>query len=191
MKYFTPERYLALGNLHDERVFLAAQQEWETAITGYRDHLDQIRKKLPRSLRQIVTSVYLHDARVLSISQGEWFVITLQPTTDPERLVTLYYELVEEPEVRQGVLPADRCREPVEWLYDELDLDRPEAPRGLAAPSGPPTFRHSILLSNGWEVQLRFRAAGAKRPVRVFPARPEGSDRTKLAPREQQTELLA
>src|SRR5262249_36305075 len=131
-------------------------------------------KMLPRGLRKIVGSVYLHDARVLSMHQDEWFVITLQPMSDPERLVTLSYELVEEPEVLQGLLPPERRREPVEWLYAELDLDRPEGPRGLPGPSSPPTFRHNILLSNGWEVVLRFRSAGAHRPVRVFPVRPEG-----------------
>jgi hypothetical protein len=120
-----------------------------------------------RNLRRTDTCT----TRVLSMHQGEWFVITMQPVSDPERLVVLSYSLVEEPDIRVGALPPERCREPVEWLYDELDLDRPEGPRGLPAPTTRPTFRHDILLSNGWEVVLRFRAAGAKRPVRVLPKR--------------------
>jgi hypothetical protein len=173
MKYFTPERYQQLGNLDDEQAFLTAQQQWEEALTGYREQLQQIRKELPRGLRSLVESVYLHDARVLTMHQTDReFFITLQPPSDPERLVVLGYKLVEEPSVEQQVLPAERCREPIEWLYDELDLDRPQGPRGLPAPPGKPTVRHNILLSNGWEVKLRFRSAWVKRPLRVIPVAP-------------------
>lgn len=174
MKYFTPERYLPLGNLDDEKAFLAAQQQWEEAIAGYREQLQRIRKQLPRSLRSLVESVYLHDARVLTMhSVDQEFFITLQPPSTPEHLVVLGYSLVEEPTIEQNVLPPERCREPIEWLYDELDLDRPEGPRGLPARAGKPTFRHDILLSNGWEVHLRFRSAWVKRPLRVIPVVPQ------------------
>ena len=170
MKFFTPERYLQLGNLGDEQAFLTAQQQWEEALTAYDKHLQAIRKELPRSLRSLVESVYLHDARVLTMHQiDQEFFITLQPPSDPDRLVVIGYSLVEEPRVEQAVLPAERRREPIEWLYDELTLDRPEGPRGLPAPPGKPTLRHNILLSNGWEVKLRFRSVWVKRPIRVVP----------------------
>jgi hypothetical protein len=173
MKYFTPERYLRLGNLDNEAAFLAAQQGWEDAIAGYREQLQRIGKELPRGLRLLVKSVYLHDARVLTMHQDEdQFFITLQPPSDPERLVVLSYSLVEEPVIEQNVLPEERSREPIEWLYDELDLDRPEGPRGLPVSQGKPTVRHNILLSNGWEVLLRFRSAWVKRPLRVIPVVP-------------------
>jgi hypothetical protein len=173
MNYFTPERYLRLGNLDDEQSFLAAQQQWEEALSGYREQLQRIQKKLPRGLWQLMKSVYLHDARVLSMQQdAETFIITLQPQSDPARLAVLGYTLVEEPTINQNALPPERCREPIEWLYDELSLDRPEGPRGLPEPDGPPTFRHDILLSNGWEVQIRFRTAWGKRPLRVIPVVP-------------------
>ncbi len=180
MKFFTPERYLRLGNLDDEQGFLAAQQQWEEAIKGYREHFQHIRKQLPRGLRSLVESVYLHDARVLTMhSSEEDFFITLQPSSTPEQLVILAYSLVEEPMIEQDVLPPERCREPIEWLYDELDLDRPEGPRGLPARTGKPTFRHDILLSNGWEVRLRFRSAWVKRPLRVIPVVPaHGEEQT-------------
>jgi hypothetical protein len=173
MKYFTPQLYLQLGNLDHEQAFLTAQEHWEKALSDYRAHLQRIRKELPRSLRNLVESVYLHDARVLTMHQIEQeFFITLQPPSDPERLVVVGYSLVEEPRVEQDALPAERCREPIEWLYDELDLDRPEGPRGLPAPPGKPTLRHNILLSNGWEVKLRFRTVWVKRPIRVIPVLP-------------------
>jgi hypothetical protein len=179
MKYFTPERYLCLGNLDDEKDFLAAQQQWEDAIADYRKQFQRIRKQLPRGLRTLVESVYLHDARVLTMHSLEQdFFVTLQPPSTPEHLVVLSYSLVEEPIVEQQVLPPERCREPIEWLYDELDLDRPEGPRGLPAREGKPTFRHDILLSNGWEVRLHFRSARVKRPLRIIPVVPQhGQDR--------------
>jgi hypothetical protein len=173
MKYFTPERYLRLGTLNDEQAFLAAHQEWETALSAYREHLQGIRKKLPRGLRSLVDSVYLHDAQVLTMYQKEdGFFVILQPETDPGRLVVLGYTLVEEPTVEQNVLPAELRRDSIDWLYDELDLERAEGPRGLPAPEGKPTFRHNVLLSNGWEVILRFRTAWVLRPIRVLPPVP-------------------
>lgn len=170
MKYFTPELYLQLGKLDNEQAFLTAQQQWEEALTDYQKELQRIRKDLPRSLRNLVESVYLHDARVLTMHQiDQDFFIILQPPSDPDRLIVLSYSLVEEPHIEQGLLPVERCREPIEWLYDELDLDRPEGPRGLPAAPGKPTVRHNILLSNGWEVKLRFRSVWVKRPIRVLP----------------------
>lgn len=111
------------------------------------------------------------------------FLITLQPPSDPERLVVLGYSLVEEPIISQNVLPPDHRREPIQWLYDELELDRAEGPRGLPAPAGRPTIRHNILLSNGWEVALRFRSVWVKRPLRVIPVVAEPCDRPSAEPR--------
>jgi hypothetical protein len=173
MNYFTPERYLRLGNLSDEQEFLAAQQAWEHAVSGYREHLRKVWKELPSGLRKLVETVYLHDALVQSMHQKEdTFVITLQPESDPGRLVVLGYNLVEEPTIEQNVLPADRCREPIAWLYEELSLARPEGPRGLPPPEGKPTFCHNILQSNGWEIMVRFRGAWLHRPIRIIPVIP-------------------
>jgi hypothetical protein len=190
MRYFTPERYLRLGNLDDEKAFLDAQEQWEEALSRYREQLQRIRKALPpysRSLRAFVLSahsVYLHDACVLAMHQSkEDFIITLQPPSDPERLTVLGYKLVEEPIIEQNVLPPERCREQIEWLYDELDLDESESPRGLPVSSSKPTIRHNILLSNGWEVVLRFRYARLKRPLRVIPVLSEPRDRQAVGSR--------
>jgi hypothetical protein len=163
MKHFTPERYLQLGNLDDEQAFLAAHQQWEDAITAYGEQLQRIQPGLPPGLRDLVRSLYLHDARVLAMHQDErWFIITLQPPSDPDRLVVLGYSLVEEPRIERQALPAEFCRVPIEWLYDELDLDQA-------------VLRHDILLSNGWEVNLRFRWAWVKRPLRIIPVVPSCS----------------
>jgi hypothetical protein len=184
MKYFTPERYLRLDSLEEREAFLAAHEEWEEALTRYREQLQRIRKELPASSRSLrafalsIRSVYLHDARVLAMHQsGEDFSITLQPPSDPKRLAILSYKLVEEPIIEQDVLPPNRRQEPTLWLYDELDLDEPKSLHSLPGALGKPTIRHNILLSNGWEVILRFRSAWVKRPLRVIPLGPEPSDR--------------
>ncbi len=177
MKYFTPERCLRLGNLDDEAAFLAAQEEWEKALSDYREQLQRIRQTLPPDLSKMVESVYLHDAPVLAMYKNEnTFSITLQPPSDPERLAVFDYSLVEEPTIVQDVLPLEWRREPIQWLYDELDLDWPEKPCGLPVLSDKPTMRHNILLSNGWEVTLHFRSAQVKRPIRLIPVVSEPAD---------------
>jgi hypothetical protein len=190
MKYFTPERYLRLDSVEEREAFLAAQEAWEEALSGYREQLQRIRNALPpssRSLRAFVLSVhsvYLHDARVLTMQQsGEDFIITLQPPSDAERLTVLAYKLVGGPIIQQNVLPPERCQEPIQWLYDELDFDEPNSPRSLPGPSGKATIRHNILLSNGWEVSLCFRWARVKRPLRVIPVPSKPCDRQAVGSR--------
>src|SRR6266478_5959815 len=170
MKYFTPERYLRLGDLNDEQAFLAAQADWEHAVGEYGKHLRRIRERLPAGLVSLIDSVYLHDARVLDMWQGlrSRFTITLQPESVLARFVVLAYSLTELPRFAYGVLPAEVHSEPVAWLYDELGLEQ-----GVAAVrrrGGPRTFTHNILLSNGWEVALRFRKVSVTRPVALLPA---------------------
>src|SRR5262249_18466521 len=114
MRYFTPARYLRLGNLEDERAFLAAQEDWERAIAGYKAHLQRIRDQLPAGLRRLVETVYLHDARVLDVHQGKRsrFTITLQPESTPSQRVVLVYSLVEPPEIDHAALPESARSEP-------------------------------------------------------------------------------
>jgi hypothetical protein len=179
MKYFTRERLQRFGNVEEEQTFLAGLQEWEEALAAYRTHLDAILGQLPRDMKGLVNKVYLHDARVLSMHQdGERFVITLQPESDPGRLVVLSYTTLGEPEIKPDGLFEEQRSEPIAWLYDELGLDRPEAPRGLPAPQGKPTFRHNILLSNGWEIEVRFRTVSVRRPRRIIPVAPDGRSGT-------------
>jgi hypothetical protein len=162
MNYFTPERHLRLGNLDSEAEFLAAHQEWEEVNAEYLAHLESIKPKLPPELLRLYGEVHLHDAHVLSAyQQDDQFVVTLQPELDARRLVVLTYSVTQEPLVRT-VLPPEHCSTCALYTYDELDLDAPEAER--------PTFRHNILLSNGWELTIRFRSVAVARPLRLIPA---------------------
>jgi hypothetical protein len=172
MKYFPPERYLALGNLRERQAFLAAHDDWERAIKGYKDRLRKIRSDLPAALRQMVESIYLHDARVLDMWHGQRsrFTITLHPESDPSRLVVLVYSLKEPPTIDQDALPTEARSTPVAWLYDELDVERPNSHRTKPLDRRPLLYTHNILLSNGWEVRLRFRQVTISRPVSLIPA---------------------
>jgi hypothetical protein len=175
MKYFTRERLQQFGNVEDEQTFLDGLRQWEEALAAYRAHLDSILGRLPRDMKRLVNKVYLHDARILSIHQeGDRFVITLQPESDPERLVVLSYMTIGEPKIRQDGLFEDQRSEPIAWLYDELDLDRAE---------GKPTFRHNILLSNGWEIEVHFRTVSVRRPRRIIPVTPDGRAGTETVSR--------
>jgi hypothetical protein len=167
MRFFTPERYLRLGNLADEAAFLAAQDDWERAIADYRRHLQQIRDRLPAGLRRLIESVSLHDARVVDMVSGKRgrLTITLQPETPPSQRIVLTYSLIEPPAIDETALPEEALSQPTEWLYDELDVQA----------GAEPTFRHDILLSNGWEVSLRFRGVTVSRPRPLIPSLPERS----------------
>jgi hypothetical protein len=184
MKYFTPERYLRLGNLDDRKAFLAAHADWERALSKYQARLRQIRTRLPAGLRRLLQSVYLHDARVLGmwLAGRQRFTISLQPESDPSRLVVFAYSLVGLPRVDPAALPAFACSTPVTWLYDEADIARPAGGNGANARQRR-IFRHNILLSNGWEIGLRFHRVTVTRPVALIPAGPGGTDLEALVPR--------
>jgi hypothetical protein len=164
MKFFTPDRYLRLGNLDDEQAFLAAQADWELALADYQQHLQRIRERLPAALRRLIESVYLHDARVVDMVLGgrNRCIITLQPESLPSHRIVLAYSLVERPTINRQALPEIVRSEPLEWLYDEVDVEQG---------TDRPTFRHAILLSNGWEVGLRFGKVTITRPQPLL--RPE------------------
>ncbi len=165
MKFLTPDRMVQLENLSDESAFLAATEAWEDGLARYGAHLQRIGARLPGRMRRLVETVYLHDAEILEMSRGRQarFTIRLHPESDPSRLVSLDYSLVEEPTIDESALPESLRSSPVCWLYDELDVEEPR--------EGAPTFRHDILLSNGWEVCLRFRKVVVRRPHSLIPAR--------------------
>jgi hypothetical protein len=165
MRYFTPERYARLSNLNSREAFLAAQEEWEQAVAAYKQHLRSIREKLPIRLRRLIETVYLHDARVLDMWWGgkTRFTITLQPESDPSRLVVLAYSLLAPPELDPEAIPDELRSSPAAWLYDELNVSGNGRAKGTA-------FTHDILLSDGREVRLRFRNVLVNRPIPLVPA---------------------
>jgi hypothetical protein len=147
MKYFTSDLLERLGSL-DHAIADAAHDEWEEAVNRHAANLQLIRSELPASVGYLWDNFYLHDAEVLNMARrGQTFIIVLRLGTPPRDLLILSYELTEEPIINTAALPAQQCSNPIAWMYDEIDLIQDE--RKMCV--------HSILFSNGWEVQLRFR----------------------------------
>jgi hypothetical protein len=161
MKYFTPD-LLARGLTGDESCLDQQEQLWDEAGNRYVAYLETVRPAFPSGLRQLDEGYYLHDAVVFGMGQRAGsFVIVLQLDTPPNSLVMLTYDLVGSPTIAYDALPAG-LRSPhyhVEWQYDEIDQ----------LPGEPPTWRQSILLSNGWEVQLQFRDVLVQEAQAVLP----------------------
>lgn len=149
MNYFTPERIVAYGADAPE-IWKEAEKEWEAACRQYQGALAAMRSSFPPGLRCLEERYVLHDAVVRSMGQRkETFVIVLQLDTPPHSLLTLIYDLVEEAIVQHEVLPLEyrSTGSQIDWQYDEIEkID-----------GQPPTWRQTILLSNGWELALHFR----------------------------------
>jgi hypothetical protein len=170
VRFFTPERLVQLQDHSDERRFLAALDDWEAAVAGYWEQLHHIQEALPSGLRHLVNTVALHDARVIDLSRGQRsrLTIILQPESDPSRQVVLAYSLIEPAEIVEDVLPEAARSQPLQWLYDELEEVQDVGNSSRRERSSGRKFLHSILLSNGWEVKLRFRRVSLTRPVSLL-----------------------
>lgn len=149
MKYFTPELIVAYGS-DDPATWKLAEARWNAALEQYSAVLTSLKPAFPPGLRRIEESYYLHDAVIRGMGRRDGsFVIMLQLDTPPQPLLTFTYDLVEEPIIRHDVLPPEyhSTGDQIDWQYDEIEK----------ASEQPLTWRQSILLSNGWEIALRFR----------------------------------
>ena len=97
----------------------------------------------------------------------------IQPADPPQPLLTFTYELVSEPVIRKDVLPADYQSTGgyVDWQYDEIELAEGE----------PPTWKQSILFSNGWEVTLHFRDVRDEEAEALLPVPRNGAVTSRAA----------
>jgi hypothetical protein len=150
MRYFSPERYLAMQNPEPEAMN-AADAAWEEAVEQYDAYLLSIVPELPVTVRNLLDGFYLHDARVLSIGQrDDTFFISLQLDVPPRDLLTITYALAGTPEIDKRAFPPPGGEHALLWLYEEIEFTR-EAER--------PYFAHDILLSNGWVLRIPFSDA--------------------------------
>lgn len=162
MKYFTPD-LIARGQSDDSHILNEVETLCDECCARYNAYLASIRDEMCPGLRHIEDSYYLHDAAVRGMGHRDGtFVIVLQLDTPPHALLTFTYELVEPPRIDPHALPeAARSRgEVVEWQYDEIEK----------ASGEPPAWRHSILLSNGWEVMIHFRDVKVEEMQALLPA---------------------
>jgi hypothetical protein len=161
VKHFTPE-LIARGQSDDSGVLNEVEARWDELCERYRAYLDSIKGEFPPGLRHIEESYYLHDARVQAMGRRDGaLVVVLQLDTPPQPLLTFTYDLVDEPRIDPGALPeAARFKGgAVEWRYDEVEK----------VDGHPPTWRQSVLLSNGWEVTLHFRDVKAEEAHALLP----------------------
>jgi hypothetical protein len=145
MKYFTPERYQHLQDFSSDAAMDTADAEWAKAAQLYERQLTRIRSELPQGMRELMENFYLHDADVLSLGyQGETFIVVLRLDVPPRELLVLNYRLVRDAAINSAAFVSRSGSGPVQWMYDEVSVVRGKNS----------CFRHSILLSNGWELGL-------------------------------------
>jgi hypothetical protein len=178
MNYFTPDLLARFGS-EDDRVALAAQEELEQRAERYAQYRRSIAAKLPKRFRELQQRFYLHDARVLfpgllqpllypepvwgpggmrlfaaslspEVESRGWpfFWIALQLDTPPKEFLVLHYRQVLIEEVFRLQHPREEGGPFVEWQYDEVELIPSDPDFGVC---------HSILLTSGLELRLRFR----------------------------------
>jgi hypothetical protein len=162
MKYFTPELIVAYG-CDDPAAWKEAETRWDAACEQYNTALVLLKPAFPPGLRYVEDHYSLHDAVIQGMGRREGaFLIMLQLDAPPQSLLTLTYDLVEGPIVTQDVLPAEyrSTGGHIDWQYDEIE----------EASQQPPTWRQSILLSNGWEIVLHFRDLRVEEIEALIPA---------------------
>ena len=153
MKYFTPQ-LLDKFRSKDDKIADTALDRWEKEAEAYAEYLQAVQSQLPTPLRQLVSNYYLHDAEVVFAGRKERdYFVTLKLDAPPQDFLWLQYELVADPIVLQHHAdPATNA--PVQWLYDEIEIQHD----GTLFFIFPQThFKHSILLTNGLELQIAFR----------------------------------
>ncbi len=190
MKYFTPQLFLRLQDCPDQEAFRAVNAEWEEAVRQYGAQLEEMTPRLPPELRHLVKWGSLHDARVLEIGTAPRRLTLVLLDERCSRLVSLSYSLVDAPMIDRTALSPEHQSMPVQWLYDEIERDtemlynarlriQDRASALVGAGTGEdgwrPIYLHSILLSNGWEIRLRFHRLNATRTTCLLHAAEEGS----------------
>jgi hypothetical protein len=167
MTYFTPE-LIGRGQSDDHRILNEVEARWDELCDEYDAYLDTIKAEFPPGVRHIEDSYYLHDATIQGMGRHDGaLVIMLQLDPPPQSLLTFTYDLVEEPRIDREALPEGvrTTGNIVEWQYDEIEK----------VPGEPPTWRQSILLSNGWEVTLHYRDVQVEEIQPLLPAPRNGA----------------
>jgi hypothetical protein len=140
----------------------AADASWDQAVEEYDTYYRSVENALPAEYRQLQNTYYLHDAQILYMGpQGNYFIIALQLDPPPQQVLQLSYELADVPRINRDLFPGALCgKGNAFWLYDEIELVN----QSLLV------CVHSILLNNGWEVQLPFRALRIEEFQALLPA---------------------
>ncbi len=158
MTYFTPELMERLDS-SDPAVANAADAEWDQRQEEYELKLQRLEPELPEHIRAF-NDLLLHDARVYNIARAEnRLLLVLHMNIPPRDLVILSYFLAGEPIINREALPAAERSPVMDYLYNEFDR---------IGTGGEKFYTESILFSNGWEIQLRFRDVQVTRADPIF-----------------------
>jgi hypothetical protein len=169
MRYFKPE-ILARCRSLDDAVSEAAADEWEEAIAKYNAELDSIRPELPPGVRALLASRSLHDARILSISEARRrprLSLLIQLEGRPARpgdLLELQYLLART--AKHSGFSLVRHGEPDRDLPDKGRIQYDEF--GKVADDPVAVFSHSLLLTGGVELRVRFTYVKVRSLQRVI-----------------------
>jgi hypothetical protein len=152
MKYLTPELLARTRSLDDDAADSAAV-EWEQALAAYHSGLQTFRRNLPLGARQLLRHASLHDARLLTINRtGTDLFLTFRLAKAAHKLgggVELRYRLADQSKLvihQSEALPNGPS---TRWvLYDEWD----QGDQGTEQ-----TFTHSLLMTGGLEMRIKFR----------------------------------
>ncbi len=160
MKLFTSELYVR-GQSQDDANRDEVDRLWEDANRQYEQRLQQIRPQLPTHIQSFLDELLLHDADVWSLARhGDQLIMVLRKDIPPRDVVILTYTLVAEPAINTAAIPPEHCSRVMQFLYDEFDLVEDD---------GKKLYVQSILFSNGWEVQIKFRDVKVERADAIFP----------------------
>lgn len=173
MKSFTPD-LIVRGQSRDEDVVDEVEVTRERRGDECVAYLASVKKAFLPGVRRIEENYYLHDAKIqgLGMRDGK-FVMVLQLATPPYSLLTLAYDLIEEPHINRNAVPdGARFGGTPMWQYNELEH----------VPGTPPTWKESLLLSNGWEVELHFRDVHVEEVQALIPAPRNGAVSTFTLP---------
>jgi hypothetical protein len=180
MKYFKPD-LLAKYRSRDPDTAEAAATEWQRRAEAYRKHLKQIQDRLPSGVRQLLRSLTLHDAHLLTFNvamvrgRPQFLVSYRLPGGDGRAGVLLRYDGVEGLKVVDHE-PQGAGETGMVALYDEF------------AVSADNRVTHSILMTGGVELRIRFARLVVTRLTRVVaPGRGRPDIKEQLAAVEMAT----
>ncbi|HVA46796.1 MAG TPA: hypothetical protein VNH11_10565 [Pirellulales bacterium] len=143
MKFFTPDLYVRLQR-PDVADMDAADADWEDAEGRYERRLAAVRDKLPDSALKLLDGVRLHDAEVFWMGQtGPFFAILLKRDSPLSGTVLMTYRTVDKVRLNSNAFASEFRATLMQWMYDEVDLG-----------SRPDCFRHSVLFSNGSQLEV-------------------------------------
>ena len=126
---------------------------WDREQDAYEVELQRDWSQYPEAVRLYLDSVRLHDGVLVADGPTDenHYQLVVRTDTPSGEFVEFTYILTEPPEVLNAGFPNDLRSDTPHWLYDEFAVSS-ELPPGT-----PLVFTHSILLSDGRELRVRFR----------------------------------